>query len=281
MWNFGDGGGDNVQNPAYTYLIPGTYDITLTVTNGCGTDIILMNALINVTANTLNVNFAFDTACFGYPTTFTDLSTGTPATWVWDFNDGGFPVDSSQNASHTFSGPGTYSVDLTISGGACLSFISQLVLVNPSPNAGFTNTTACANDNTFFTDASGGGPVSWLWDFGDVSPLDSNQNPAHAYAAGGNYNATLVVTNIEGCNDTIVNVVTVDSLPIVLVTPPAPATCAAGDPVTLAASGAATYSWTPATGLSATVGDTVIASPIVQPLPIQYSVRILMAVQIL
>lgn len=42
--------------------------------------------------------------------TFTDLSTGDPDTWAWDFGDGG--TSTSQNPTHTFTDPGTYDVEL-------------------------------------------------------------------------------------------------------------------------------------------------------------------------
>mgnify|MGYP000169697491 CR=1 FL=1 len=57
-------------------------------------------------------------------------------------------------------------------------------------------------------------------------------------------------------------VVNPNPLPVITVTPgPQVAFCNGGNPVTLVASGAATYSWTPATGLSASSGDSVQASP--------------------
>ena len=36
-WDFGDGNTSNVQNPSHTYASSGSYTVTLTVTNGCGT----------------------------------------------------------------------------------------------------------------------------------------------------------------------------------------------------------------------------------------------------
>jgi PKD repeat protein len=43
--------------------------------------------------------------------TFTDASSGTPATWAWDFGDGG--TSALQNPTHTFN-PGTWTVALTV-----------------------------------------------------------------------------------------------------------------------------------------------------------------------
>ena len=43
--------------------------------------------------------------------TFTDASTGTPASWAWDFGDGG--TSTLQNPIHTFN-PGTWTVSLTV-----------------------------------------------------------------------------------------------------------------------------------------------------------------------
>ncbi len=37
-WNFGDGGTSTAQNPNYTYTTEGTYTVSLTASNGCGSD---------------------------------------------------------------------------------------------------------------------------------------------------------------------------------------------------------------------------------------------------
>jgi PKD repeat protein len=50
-------------------------------------------------------------AQIGQPVTFTDASTGSPASWSWRFGDG--MTSSGQSVSHTFSTAGTYQVSLT------------------------------------------------------------------------------------------------------------------------------------------------------------------------
>jgi hypothetical protein len=42
---------------------------------------------------------------------FTDLSTGAPSSWAWDFGDGGF--STAQNPDHVYTDQGTYDVSLT------------------------------------------------------------------------------------------------------------------------------------------------------------------------
>ena len=37
-WSFGDGGTSTTENPSHTYAVEGAYTVTLTVTNGCGSD---------------------------------------------------------------------------------------------------------------------------------------------------------------------------------------------------------------------------------------------------
>lgn len=41
---------------------------------------------------------------------FTDLSTGDPTSWAWDFGDGG--TSTEQNPAHTYADAGTYTVEL-------------------------------------------------------------------------------------------------------------------------------------------------------------------------
>ncbi|MDF3028889.1 MAG: hypothetical protein K0S23_3196 [Fluviicola sp.] len=63
---------------------------------------------------------------------------------------------------------------------------------------------------------------------------------------------------VAPCNATSSTTITVNSA---TVTPPAAQTICSGGSATLTASGAASYSWSPPTGLSATTGATVTASP--------------------
>lgn len=47
-WTFGDGGSSMTQNPVYTYRTPGTYTVSLTVTNGLGSTTSTRTGLIRV-----------------------------------------------------------------------------------------------------------------------------------------------------------------------------------------------------------------------------------------
>ena len=71
------------------------------------------------------------------------------------------------------------------------------------------------------------------------------------------------VHNVTGCTVSGSIDVPLAPPPAVSITPAGPITTCPGEPTTLTASGAITYTWSPATGLNTTTGATVIASPTV------------------
>lgn len=48
---------------------------------------------------------------------FSDTSVGSPTTWEWDFDNDGMVDSTVQNPLHTYTSPGNYSVNLSISDG--------------------------------------------------------------------------------------------------------------------------------------------------------------------
>jgi PKD repeat protein len=64
---------------------------------------------------------------------FTDSSTNGPTNWTWDFGDGG--SSTLQNATHTYSVAGNYSVKLTASNGGGSDSETKTVSVNPLSGA--------------------------------------------------------------------------------------------------------------------------------------------------
>ncbi len=75
-------------------------------------------AAFNVVADQLQVNFS-------------DVSTGNPTSWIWNFGDGS-PSVTQQNPSHTYAAPGTYTVVLTVSDGDCVHTFQKTVSVDVS-----------------------------------------------------------------------------------------------------------------------------------------------------
>ncbi len=112
-WDFGDGGSDTLQFPEYSYVTPGTYTVTLTVSGPGGCDEMVKTDYITVTTDAPVADFS------GTPTTgeapllvnFTDLSTGNINTWAWNFGDG--DTSSVQNPAHEYLTPGNFTVSLT------------------------------------------------------------------------------------------------------------------------------------------------------------------------
>ena len=54
------------------------------------------------------------------------------------------------------------------------------------------------NGEVVFTDGSTNSPTSWEWDFGDGSPVSTEQNPTHVYALPGSYYPRLKAGNVYG-----------------------------------------------------------------------------------
>lgn len=87
----------------------------------------------------------------------------------------------------------------------------QAVAIVPDqgPSADFTDTPAQAGSPSTF-DGSGstdpdGTVARYDWDFGDgMLLLNGGPTPSHTYAAGGNYDVTLIVTDNEGCSATLI-----------------------------------------------------------------------------
>jgi PKD repeat protein len=62
---------------------------------------------------------------------FTDLSSGSPDTWAWDFGDGS--TSNAEHPSHTYATDASYQVTLTASLGAQSDSKTQTVVVDPLP----------------------------------------------------------------------------------------------------------------------------------------------------
>lgn len=65
---------------------------------------------------------------------FTDDSTNSPTSWLWDFGDG--LLSSDQHPTHVYNSPGVYTVDLTVwnaSGHNTLTKIDYISVVEPPP----------------------------------------------------------------------------------------------------------------------------------------------------
>jgi serine protease len=197
-WGFGDNGSSTQANPSHTYTEAGTYTVTLTATNSCGSDVETKTDYITVTCTPPTANFSGSPTSGEVPLTvnFTDLSTGATS-WSWDFGDEG--TSSQQNPSHQYTEAGTYTVTLTATN-SCGSDVETktdyITVTCTPPVADFTGSPTSGNAplTVSFTDLSTGA-TSWSWDFGDGIGTSAVQNPTYEYTSVGTYTVTLTVTN--------------------------------------------------------------------------------------
>ncbi len=153
LWNFGDGNSSNQANPSHTFGSPGLYTVTLTVNGPGGSSNVTRQ--INVTSPTAPVaGFTQDRTAGVAPLTvqFTDQSSGSVTTYLWNFSDGS--TTTERNPVHTFTTPGTYNVFLTVTGPGGSSSVTRQITVTSvipptaTPTATFTPTFTPSPTNT-------------------------------------------------------------------------------------------------------------------------------------
>ncbi|MBN1194770.1 MAG: PKD domain-containing protein [Methanomicrobiaceae archaeon] len=218
-WDFeNDGTVDSTeQNPSYTYSTPGTYSVSLTVTNVAGSDeeVKIDHIVVNVPPVPPTAAFTADVTEGDAPLSvqFTDQSTGdTPLTYAWDFDNDGTVDSTEQSPSFTYDTPGTYSVSLIVTNaaGSDTEVKTDYITVNVPPVPPTAEFTADVTEGDAplavqFTDQStGDSPLTYAWDFENDGTVDStDQNPSFIYNVPGIYTVSLMVTNLAGSDDEV------------------------------------------------------------------------------
>jgi PKD repeat protein len=204
-WDFGDGTAGTGQNPDHTYREPGSYDVTL-ISSDSYTMISHTKKNYITVVNSPQSDFRANQTKGITPFTvkFTDISTGNPTRWKWDFGDG--ETSGEKNPTHIYSTSGSsstdkYTVTLSVLNayGEDTEIKADYITVTQKPIAEFTvnNRQGKAPFIVNFRDLSAGNPTTWSWEFGDGTG-SSEQNPTHVYPFEGSYDVRLTVSNQYG-----------------------------------------------------------------------------------
>ena len=138
--------------------------------------------------------------CIPIDVVFQDSSVN-PISWNWNFGDGN--NSSNQNPTHQYQSMPTDSVTLTITdNNGCHDSIKAIIINELEAGFNADDTSVCANTPVTFT---GIDDVvnNWFWDFGDGN-TSTDSIPTHYYQSAGNYQVRLIVSDGQGCNDTVI-----------------------------------------------------------------------------
>lgn len=215
-WDFGDGSISNQQNPLHTYVVAGSFTVTLKVKNSAGCVTILNRAnYINIPSGVLsNFSFIASNGC-SLPSnvSFNNTSTGTGSfTFLWNFGDGG--TSTQPNPIHAYTAQGTYSVTLiTTNNNGCRDTLFKPNLINiGSVTANYSVNGSCVGSPITFTNTSTPTPISSFWNFGDATTATS-LNAIKQFATAGTYPVKLVV-DFGLCKDSTTKIITINPKPI-------------------------------------------------------------------
>ena len=229
-----------------------TYTVTGTALNGCqGTATVVVNVW------TLPiVNVADASMCAGGTSTLTAIGANT-YTWLPVIGltpTTGAVVNSNVGVTTTYTVTGT-------DGNGCKSTDQSIVTVYPLPTVSISPVSVpiCLGSSTTLI---AGGASSYVWSPTVSLSLSTGTNVTANPTITTIY--TVTGTDLNGCSKAATATVTVNPVPTVTVTANSAICSNSSKVLTAGGVGAGgTYTWFPATGLTATTGATVTATPIV------------------
>ncbi|WP_299820535.1 gliding motility-associated C-terminal domain-containing protein [uncultured Pontibacter sp.] len=271
-------GGATAKEPQFNFTKPGSYNITLTANNGCSpstkTEAIMIKGTPTATLPAAQVycgvqEISFTEANIKHKPAF-EPNFGTIAAYRWevkvlsgegDYTFGKGTSSSSQYPVISFDAPAVYEVWAYALNecGQSSAPATQKITINALPElvASSPKQEICLGQSSTIS-VTGADTYTWAPATGlsttTGNSVTANPTQTTTYTITGKNNTT-------GCINTTTYTVVVNPLPVVTVAADKAAICQGQAEAILTASGADTYTWAPATGLSATTGASVTATP--------------------
>ena len=222
-WDFDEGAGSalGTDTMQYAFTNYGIHNVELIVVDSAGcTDTTVQTVIVD----SVDVGFSIDdttgicdgTICFN--DTSSSVFYGDAVTnYYWDFGDTSTLSDTSEvsNPCYQYSVQGHYTVTLYVTtSNSCIDSTVRTVYVPGNPIAAFTKSDSlgCEPLLVNYTDASVSDDsttiVSWQWNL-DGTSTSSSQDTSFNYTTFGIYVPELIVTDNNGCMDTITDTIQV------------------------------------------------------------------------
>jgi gliding motility-associated-like protein len=209
QWDFGDGTTSVLQAPTHSYASLGTYNATLSITNGlCSYQIKKPVILINEPADfTISKNPICKSQSFTLGATNSLPAHVKDYTWTIGTTT---INDTTRTIDYSLSVYGNYDVTLMledINGCTSSKTITNYIAVS-GPRANFSpnGPGACVNGQVSFNDLStlATAPIAeWTWNFGDGTQQTYTSPPfSHTYLQTGSYTVSLMIKDNANCADT-------------------------------------------------------------------------------
>jgi gliding motility-associated-like protein len=223
-WNMGDGTTLTDTNVVHTYTNPGTYTVSLTLSDALGCyppqivdTQITLDALAPVVAD---MNVAQVSNCNLLQVQGTNLSTGDSVSYTWTMGDG--TILSTTDITHQYGNAGAYTIQLLVTDltgcnppdsiDATVTMVDQLPVVINSAQV------ICPGE-TITLDGTWNGATSYTWNNGATTPtIDITQGGTYTLTVTDtlcNGSATIVVTEgqvhdlyyeVEACPKAVVTI---------------------------------------------------------------------------
>jgi gliding motility-associated-like protein len=249
-WKWGDGNSDLLKDSVHSYAAVGNYKVTLIATTDKGCTDSASNTYR--VRGTLNLNFTKSGNCVPDSILFSDSAVSASsaiASRMWKVNGANSAAVSPAKLFLNSAGPFSVTYVVTTAEG-CTDSITKNYTFTTYPNITYTLTGTspfCVGDSLSVR-ANGGTNVIWLND------NDTNRTKVFKSATRYRVRAFNGPLCFVDDNDTVL------VYPKVKVTAFTDTTIYRGGVATLRATGASTYTWSPATALNATTGPTVKSS---------------------
>ena len=240
IWDFGDGNSSTLASPTHTYEANGTYTVTLSVDNECGSDAYQQEITIS---GYPDAGFSIQTfhACAPFNANFINTSTNSTSV-SWQFPGGNPSASFANNPAVSYTQPGVYDVTMTVSNsfGSVTEVFEDIITIDDVPEADFDYSniglTYSFENQSLYAD-------QYLWNFGDGT-TSTDENPEHTFQIEGTYQVSLETEGFCGENS-ITKFITIFNLPTGFIEPGQTEYCV-GDPISFEtnfSNNITNYSW--------------------------------------